>query len=148
MNKVDRAKKGVTKALLMAMIATVVVMIPVLMFAPWLVRFFNDKAEVVEIGTVLLRYITPFYALCCINQIYAGALRGAGNTRAPTVIMLCSFVAFRQIYLFVMSNYISKAFLAIAMGYPAGWLLCSAITLLYYKRVKLNKSRLVEDTGS
>jgi len=145
MNKIDRAKKGISKALMMAMCATVIVMIPVLLFAPWMVRFFNGKAEVVEIGTLLLRHISPFYILCCINQVYAGALRGAGNTRTPTIIMLCSFVGFRQVYLFVMSRYISGAFLPLVMGYPAGWLVCSAITLLYYKHAKLEKNRLVED---
>ena len=144
-NKVDRAKEGVSKALMMAAAATIIVMIPVILFAPYLVRFFNDKAEVIEYGTMLLRYITPFYVLCCVNQVYSGALRGAGDTRAPMVIMLGSFVVFRQIYLFVMSNFISNEFLAIAMGYPAGWLLCSAATYIYYKRAKLAKSRLVED---
>ena len=28
------------------------------------------------------------------------ALRGSGDSRAPMIIMLCSFVAFRQLYLF------------------------------------------------
>ncbi len=142
-NQVDRAKQGVSRSLWIAMAGTVIVMIPVILFAPWLVRFFNDKAEVVEIGTLLLRYLTPFYVLCCVNQVYAGALRGAGNSKAPMIIMLCSFVAFRQVYLFVMSNYISGTFLAIAMGYPAGWLVCSAATLIYYKKAKLAKTRLV-----
>ena len=58
------------------------------------------------------------------NQIYAGALRGAGITRAPMVIMLSSFVVFRQIYLFAMSH-ICNEIIPIAMSYPAGWLLSS-----------------------
>jgi len=33
----------------------------------------------------------------------------------------------------------------IAMSYPAGWLLCSALTVIYYHRANLGKSRLVED---
>lgn len=74
-------------------------MIPVLIFAPSLVSFFNSKPEVVTYGIMLLRYLSPFYVLCCVNQIYAGALRGSGNGRAPMVIMLFSFVLFRQAYL-------------------------------------------------
>jgi Na+-driven multidrug efflux pump len=93
---------------------------------------------------MLLRLLSPFYVLCCFNQIYAGALRGAGNTRAPMVIMLCSYVVFRQIYLFVMSG-ICNEIIPIAMSYPAGWLLCSLITGLYYHKVQLGKTRLVED---
>ena len=61
------------------------------------------------------------------------------------VIMLLSFVVFRQCYLFVMANYISNTILPIAMGYPAGWVLCTVTTMLYYRRVHLSKSRLVED---
>ncbi|MBR6708053.1 MAG: MATE family efflux transporter [Clostridia bacterium] len=143
-NQVDRAKRGVSISLSMAIGSTVILMIPVIVFAPYTVAFFNDEPQVVEVGTMLLRYITPFYVLCTVNQVYSGALRGAGNTRAPMFIMLGSFVLFRQIYLFVMSNYISNTFLAIAMGYPAGWLLCSTITLIYYHRTKLTKTRLVE----
>ena len=29
----------------------------------------------------------PFYFALCINQIYAGTLRGVGNTKAPMVII-------------------------------------------------------------
>ena len=145
-NQVERAKKGVSISFALSVVSTLIVMIPVLIFSGPLVAFFNDKPEVIEYGTLFLRWITPFYILCCVNQIYSGALRGAGNSRAPMVIMLLSFVVFRQIYLFVVANFISNTVLPIAMGYPAGWLLCSALTYIYFKNVKLSKSRLVEDT--
>jgi len=88
--------------------------------------------------------LTPFYLLCCYNQIYAGALRGAGNSKACMFIMLGSFVAFRQIYLFAMSR-ICNEIIPIAMSYPAGWLMCSLLTIIYYRKVSLNKTKLVED---
>ena len=143
-NQVERAKKGVSQALLIAMASTLVLMIPVIAFASPLVAFFNSKKEVVEIGTMLLHWLTPFYVLCCFNQIYSGALRGAGNSRAPMIIMLSSFVAFRQVYLFVMSR-VWNEIIPIAMSYPAGWLLCSTLTAIYYHSVQLGKNRLVED---
>lgn len=144
-NQVERAKKGIAISFGLSVISTIIVMIPVLIFSGSLVAFFNDKPEVIEYGTLFLHWITPFYVLCCVNQVYSGALRGAGNSRAPMVIMLVSFVGFRQLYLFVVANFISNTVLPIAMGYPAGWLLCSALTYIYYKNVKLSKSRLVED---
>ena len=119
-------------------------MIPVLIFAPQIVAFFNSKAEVVAYGSLLLRWITPFYILCSFNQIYSGALRGSGNSKAPMVIMLSSFVLFRQIYLFIMSR-VWNEIIPIAMSYPAGWLLCSTLTVIYYHKAQLGKSRLVED---
>ena len=142
-NQVHRARKGVTVSLLLAIASTVVLMIPVLLFSPQIVAFFNGKPEVVEYGSMLLRWLSPFYILCCFNQIYSGALRGAGNTRAPMIIMLTSFVAFRQIYLFAMSR-ICNEIIPIAMSYPAGWLLCSLLTAIYYHKAQLSRSRLVD----
>lgn len=144
-NQVDRAREGVRKALTIALASTAVMMVPVLVFSGPIVSFFNSKEEVIRYGTVLLRWLSPFYLLCCFNQIYSGALRGAGNSRAPMIIMLGSFVAFRQVYLFAMSR-IWNEIIPIAMGYPAGWLLCSSITAVYFHKVKLGKNRLVEDS--
>ena len=142
--KIDRAKRGVRIALALSLATAVILMIPVLLFAPSLVAFFNEKATVIEYGTMFLRYISPFYVLCCFNQIYSGALRGAGNTRAPMIIMLASFVVFRQIYLFVLTHFITNTILPVSMGYPAGWLVCSLLTFLYYRRADLAKSRIVD----
>lgn len=144
LGKVDRAKRGVRIALALSLVTAVILMIPVMAFAPSLVAFFNEKATVVEYGTMFLRYISPFYILCCFSQIYSGALRGAGNTRAPMVIMLASFVVFRQIYLFVLTHFITNTILPVSMGYPAGWLVCSLLIYLYYRRADLTKSRIVE----
>ncbi len=131
-DQVKRARGGVKTSILLSFSATIILMIPVLIFAPYLVMFFNPKPEVVEFGAMLLRLISPFYVLCCINQILAGALRGSGNTRAPMIILLTSFVFFRQLYLFVVANYISNTVTWIAMAYPAGWLLASATLFIYY----------------
>ena len=143
-NQTQRARKGVSVSLGLALASTAVLMVPVLVFAKPIVAFFNAKPEVVEYGTILLHWLSPFYILCVFNQIYSGALRGAGNSRVPMIIMLSSFVAFRQLYLLVMSHVCNEV-IPIAMSYPAGWLLCSALTVWYYHRTRLEKSRLVED---
>ena len=146
-NQVDRAKKGVGLSIAIAVISTIIMMIPVLIFAGPIVGFFNSKPEVVEYGAMLLRWVTPFYVLCCFNQVYSGALRGAGDSRAPMVIMIGSFVVFRQIYLFIMSH-ICNEIIPIAMSYPAGWLLSSVLTTVYFYKVNLGKNRLVDDKVS
>jgi Na+-driven multidrug efflux pump len=143
-NQVDRAKEGVRTCITLAVCSTLILMVPVMIFAEPIVAFFNSKPEVVQYGSMLLRWMTPFYVLCCFNQIYSGALRGAGNSRVPMIIMLGSFVLFRQVYLFAMSR-ICNEIIPIAMSYPAGWLLCSILTLTYYHKAQLGKTRLVDD---
>ena len=59
-------------------------------------------------------------------------------------IMVGSFVVFRQVYLFCMSQ-ICNEIIPIAMGYPAGWLLCSVLTIVYFYKSNLTKNRLVDD---
>ncbi|MGN1094982.1 MAG: MATE family efflux transporter, partial [Eubacteriales bacterium] len=128
-----RAKRGTRTAYLMASISTVCIITVIMVFAPQLSSLFKNDPGVIHYATILIRYITPFYMCCCVNQIFSSALRGAGNTRTPMIIMLCSFVVFRQIYLFIMSNFISNDLIPIAMGYPAGWLVCCISTLVYYR---------------
>lgn len=144
-NQVDRAKQGVKHSITIAVCSTIIMMIPVIIFAEPIVGFFNSKPEVVAYGAMLLRWLSPFYVFCCFNQVYAGALRGAGNSRAPMIIMICSFVVFRQVFLFTMSR-ICNEIIPIAMSYPAGWLLCSIVTTTYFYRTSLNKNRLVDET--
>ena len=142
---VERAKHGVKLTLWMSIAATAVIMVPMILAAPYTVSFFNDDPDVIEYGVLFLRYITPFYLLCTVNQVYAGALRGAGNSKVPMIVMLSSFVLFRQIYLYVMANYISNTVLPIAMSYPAGWLLCTALIVIYYHTVPLDKAKLIKE---
>ena len=142
---VERAKGGVRRALYLSFAVTAVLLVPVLTLAPDMTAFFNSKPEVVSYGALLLRLLSPFYFFFCINQIYSGALRGSGNSQVPMFIMLGSFVVFRQVYLYVMAHFISNEIVPIAMGYPAGWFVCSAVTLLYYAHCKFDSHRLVED---
>lgn len=144
--QVSRAKQGTRTALIMSSVVTLLISAAVIGFAPGLVAFFNDKPEVIAFGTLFLRHLTPFYVLCCLNQVYAGALRGAGDSQAPMLIMLCSFVCFRQVYLYVMTHYISTSILPMAMGYPAGWLVCSLLLMVYYHRSPLDRNILVSET--
>ena len=139
--QVDRAKQGVRTGLVSCMVCTGLGMIPILLFAPNIVRFLNDKPQVVEYGTLLLRVITPFFLVSCFSHLYSGALRGAGNSRAPMIIMLSTFVGARQLYLFIMSRVCNEV-VPIALAFPMGWILCSLATTIYYHSTKLDASRM------
>lgn len=135
--QVKRAEKGANTAFFISLVSTAVLIIPVMIFSGTFVKIFNTNDQIIEYGTLFLRWLTPFYLFWCVNQIYAGALRGVGNSTAPMIIMLGSFVVFRQTYLFVVSKFISNTILPIAMGFPAGWVLSAVITIIYYKKVGL-----------
>lgn len=130
----ERSRRGAMIGIAISTIITVILIIPIMIFAGDLVMFLNrDGTELyMYYGTLFLRFISPFYILCIINQILAGILRGAGESRAPMLIMLGSFVAFRQIYLFTLTH-LSSSVMVIAFAYPAGWAVCSLSMFIFYK---------------
>ncbi|MBP7176752.1 MAG: MATE family efflux transporter [Thermoclostridium sp.] len=140
---VPRAKKGIKAALLLSLGCTAVLIIPMMLFAPRIISLFNSEPEVIHYGALYMRLTSPFYLTVCINQILAGALRGAGDTRAPMFIMLGSFVVFRQIYLFIFSRVFPGNFYPIVFAYPAGWMLCSTLISIYFKRSHWEHRRFI-----
>lgn len=138
----ERAKKGTRCALLMTLVVTGILLVPLLVFARPLCGLFNQEPEVLRYGVFFVRMISPFYLICAYNQVYAGALRGAGDAKMPMVLMLCSFVVFRQIYLFTVYR-LTGALVPVALGYPVGWILCSFLIFLYYRSGKWVKNSLV-----
>ena len=130
--QVARARRGLRAAIASSLLITLPLVLLVMLFAPRLAAVFNPDPSVVEAAALLLSTFTPFYLCTCVNQNIASALRGAGNSTAPMVIMLSTFVGFRQLYLFLVSRFVSNTLMAVAFGYPAGWLACVAVITLYY----------------
>ena len=150
--QIKRAEKGANTALLMSVVSTAVLVVPIMIFSKAFVAFFNSNTEIINYGATFICMLLPFYLLWCINQIYSGALRGVGKSTGPMIIMLSSFVAFRQTYLFVVANFISNTIFPIAMAFPAGWVLSAIITLIYYKltglKPKEKKENIVEEVAA
>ncbi len=133
-----RAKKGTGVALRLAFIITFASAAVLFLFAPRLVAIFNQESDVVRYGTMFLRMNVFMLAFCCPNQVVAGAMRGAGESRVPMIIMLFSFVLFRQIYLFIATSICNTA-AVVGFGYPMGWIVASVLITLYYKSGKWEK---------
>ena len=133
-----RAREGVRTATLMSLAATVTLGVLVYALARPLLFIFSPEEDVVVFGERFIRIVTPFYITICFNQIYAGALRGVGDATMPTVIMVASFVVFRQIYLAV-TKALGAGFLAVALAYPMGWIMCSTLLIIRYAHSALVK---------
>ena len=125
-------------ALLMSLMSTALLGLFVLIQAHQLLSFFSPKEEVVEYGIRFLRIVTPFYLIICFNQILSGALRGTGDATVPTLIMLGSFVVFRQIYLYI-THAMNLGFISVALAYPMGWVVCSTLLIIRFLRSPLGR---------
>ncbi len=134
--KTVRARSGARQALVMSLIITAALSVLLMLCARPLLSLFTPDPEVIEYGARFIILISPFYITTCFNQIFAGALRGVGNAKVPMVIMLLSFVVFRQLYLYIV-RLLGNSFFFVAIAYPMGWILCSALLTVCYKRSAL-----------
>ena len=130
--KPRRAEEGTRTTILLTLLITGVIAALIWVFSNAAVRLFSSDADVISYGTLFLRTNIFFLLFNCITHVLAGSLRGRGDSRAPMVIMLIGFVLIRQIYLFIMANYISNTPAAIGFGYPVGWMVACVLELLYY----------------
>lgn len=129
--KLARAREGVRTSFQLALLF-VAMLICLFVFLPRpMVALFNRDESVLYYGAYFLRVCAPFYLFRMLNQIFAGALRGFGMAGTPTVVLLGSFVVFRQLYLFV-STRLTADFLPVSLAYPAGWFLCGILMSLCY----------------
>lgn len=127
-----RADQGTATTVLMSVGITAVIALGLFLYAPAAIGLFSRDASVVDYGTMFIRTNVFFLLANCVNHVLASALRGRGDAKAPMVIMLLSFVAIRQIYLFVITRYFINTPKAVGFGYPVGWVTCCIIEVSYY----------------
>ena len=141
-----RVKEGTATSLQLAFIWTIM-LICIFELAPaLLIGMFNRDPMVLYYGKFFLRVGAPFYLFRILNQVFAGALRGLGNALAPTIVMLSSFVVFRQVYLFTITH-LTDSFIPISLAYPAGWFMCGILMVIvhtaYSRRLIAHKENVM-----
>ena len=137
-----RADRGTISALILTCGITGAIIALLILFAPSAVRLFSPDPAVISYGVLFIRTNVAFLLFNCINHVLAGALRGRGDSRGPMIIMLCTFVGLRQIYLYVVTHFIANTPRIVGFGYPVGWVSCCILELLYYahrRRQRLTK---------
>ena len=135
-----RARQGVKQSAILAASVTLAMALIIMLLAGPAIRLFSADPEVIELGVHFVLLISPFYTFICINQVLAGTLRGVDNARIPMVLLLFSYVFFRQAYLFVarlLGNHLS----AIAFSYPMGWICALILLLIAYRRSVLFREK-------
>jgi len=138
--QLPRARKGVTQSQLMSLGVTAVLIVLVMTFADTLISLFNTDPEVISYGVRFITVIAPFYVMITFTQSYSGALRGIGISKAPMLILLFSYVVFRQSYLAVV-HLLGHSLAGVTMAYPAGWFMSTFLLVICYRRSPLCKGK-------
>jgi Na+-driven multidrug efflux pump len=139
--KESRADEGTVKVVFLSVSVTFVIALLLFVFAHPAIRMFSSDESVIEFGSLFIHTNVFFLLFNCVNHTLAGALRGRGDSTGPMVIMLTSFVAIRQIYLFVVTHFVANTPILVGFGYPVGWMSCCILEVCYFLiRYKFRKS--------
>lgn len=130
--KQERVNKGTVQSLFLIVGITGVIAALLYVFAAPVTGIFSPDAEVIRYGAMFLRMNVFFLLFNSVNHTLAGALRGRGDSTGPMVIMLLNFVVLRQIYLFVVTRFVSNTERLVGFSYPVGWTACCVMEVAYF----------------
>jgi len=126
----DRVRKGAVFGTVCSVILAECIGIIFFLFAPDLIRFFNDAPEVVDYGARHMRVSCLFYFLLAFSHCAAGIIRGAGKSTVPMFTMLGFWCVLRVTYITIAVQIVNRLE-TVSVAYPITWT-CSGIVFLLY----------------
>ena len=126
-----RIRQGVRTTLLVGTKLFLGLAVLLILFRKPFVRIFTPDPETVYFAERFVLTVTLFKLTQLLMNIFAAALRGTGRMTLVTIIMLSGIVAFRQLYLVVVTAVANIPWL-VGLAYPAGWTFAGCGLLLVY----------------
>ena len=93
--KFDRVTKGTRQGLLIAVGASTVLTVAILIFGKTLFGFFTDTPELIDLATRMMRLMAVGYIAVSVSQVLGGVMRGAGDTVTPMWMSIISTILLR-----------------------------------------------------
>jgi len=131
--KMDRVRKSVRTAYLMALLAALSLSAIAYVLAEPFLRIFNPSDEALKIGVMMVREITPLYFCYVSIEILSGALRGMGESFVPMVITVVGICVLRIAWLYGAFP-LNPTVGMLVFGYPVTWAATSLMFIVYYLR--------------
>ncbi|WP_455543826.1 MATE family efflux transporter, partial [Intestinibacter sp.] len=128
-----RVKEGINISLKLSVYISVVFIVILNIFAPYILRLFTTDSDVVKVAVDCIRIVFPLYVFYAINQVYIGSLRGVEKTFQPMIISLFAHCIFRVVWCSVLLKYFYDMKIIYA-SYSISILLMSCLLYISYKK--------------
>lgn len=126
-----RVHRGVRCCTACGAVFAVVAAAVLLVFRSSVVALFDQNAEVVAAGGMVVLISFPFYWIYAFIEVYAGVCRGIGRAKEATLITLFCFVVMR-LMLLLLVQHCGFGLAGIAAIYPLTWLIAAFFLGFYY----------------
>lgn len=128
----DRVRKSVRVCLGMSAVTAVGMSVLMVSCAGIFLRMFTQDAAVLEIGTLMIHHMMPYYVTYVCVEILSGAIRGCGQSLVPMILTGCGVCGIRILWVFLVVP-IHRDILTVLVSYPISWVLTSLAFVIYYK---------------
>ncbi|HON87481.1 MAG TPA: MATE family efflux transporter [Bacillota bacterium] len=148
-NRLDRIEQGRKDVLKISLTTSLILVTLLLLFGENLIRLFTSTEEIINLGVRQIRILAFGYVAMAISQVFAGIMRGAGDTMPSMWISMVTTVCVRVPVAYLWA-YFTKS-----PKYPAGspdalffsllisWVTGAVLNYLWYRRGTWKEKSLI-----
>lgn len=141
--KYRRIRQGTWICLGMSVVLVGAVAAVLLTFRTQILGVYTDNPEVIAVGSFIMLSIMPFNVIFMPIEVFAGTMRGVGNSLMPTLITGSCVCLFRVIWLLtVVQRWHTLKMLT--LSYPISWGLAAAVFFAVYFRGSWLSKRIAQ----
>lgn len=130
-HKFGRVRQSVRVCLAMSIGTVGLISLVLVVLRRFIMGIYTEDAQVIETGAYIIGIIEPFAAAFMPVEIFAGTMRGMGDSVKPTAIVCLSVCVVRVLWLVtVVRRY--HVLLMLCVCYPMTWVLASVVFLAVY----------------
>ena len=134
-HKMDRVRSGIRTCALMALGFSLAFSGVLALWGDACVRIFNSDPAVIYNTLRMMRCTYPYYFTYVIIGILGGAMRGAGESLKPMLMVAGGICLFRIVWIAIARS-LGTDVTVMVYSYPTSWALTSVMFIIYYVRGK------------
>ena len=141
--KYSRIRQGAWTCLALSIAMVCALNVTLLLFRSQILGIYTDNPEVIAVGSMVMLSIMPYEFLFMPIEVFAGTMRGVGNSLMPTLITGSCVCLFRVVWLMTAVRH-WHSLKTLTLSYPLSWALAAAVFLLVYFKGNWLRCRITQ----
>ena len=141
--KYSRIRQGAWTCLALSVAMVGALDVVLLLFRTQILGIYTDNPEVIQVGSMIMLSIMPYEVLFMPIEVFAGTMRGVGNSLMPTLITGSCVCLFRVVWLVTVVHR-WHTLKMLTLSYPLSWALAAAVFLAVYFKGDWLRRRIIQ----
>lgn len=141
--KYSRIRQGAWTCLALSIAMVGALNVTLLLFRSQILGIYTDNPEVIAVGSMVMLSIMPYEFLFMPIEVFAGTMRGVGNSLMPTLITGSCVCLFRVVWLMTAVRH-WHSLKTLTLSYPLSWALAAAVFLMVYFKGSWLRRRIAQ----